>query len=88
MGELRRYLDKQSIRYTEADIQEHLSWIQRKIKRELFLSEFGQAESYKVEVEDDAQVQKAVDLIPEARALYQNAKKVLAHRLAAQGTFR
>jgi len=88
MGEFRRYLDKQGIRYTEADIQEHLSWIQRKIKRELFLSEFGQAESFKVEVEDDAQVQKGVELIPEARALYQNAKKVLAQRLATQGTFR
>jgi len=88
LAEFRRYLSSQGIRYTEADIQEHQGWIQRKIKREVFLSEFGQAESYKVEIDDDGQVQKAIALIPEARALYQNAKKILAQRQAAQGTFR
>jgi len=88
LGEFRCYLDKQGIRYAEADLQGNLTWIQRKIRREIFLSEFGQAESYKVEVEDDAQVQKAIELIPEARALYQNARKVLAQPKLSQGAFR
>lgn len=86
--EFRNYLAKQNVRYTEADLRENLEWIERKIKREVFLSEFGQAESYKVEIEGDLQVQKAIDMVPEARALYENARKVLAQRLAGQSTLR
>ena len=88
LAKFREYLNKQDVRFTEADLQENRDWIERKIKREVFLSEFGQAESYKVEIEGDIQVQKAIEMIPEARALYENAKKVLAQRLAAQGISR
>ena len=82
LAEFRRYLDKQNIRYTEPDIAENLAWIKLKIKREVFTSVFGLTEGYKVELEHDPQVQKAVDSIPEARALYENAKRVLAQRTA------
>jgi hypothetical protein len=33
-------------------------------------------------------VQKAVESIPQARALYENARKVIAQRTGAQNTFR
>ncbi|HKM91129.1 MAG TPA: S41 family peptidase [Candidatus Acidoferrales bacterium] len=80
MNEFRRFLRKQKISYTEADLAENLDWVKRKIKREVFLSVFGLAESYKVDLESDIQVQRAVDELPEARALYDNARKLLAQR--------
>ena len=80
MGEFRRFLRKQKISYTEAELAENLDWVKRKIKREVFLSVFGLAESYKVDLESDIQVQRAVDELPEARALYDNARKLLAQR--------
>jgi carboxyl-terminal processing protease len=55
-------------------------WIKRKIKQEVFMSTFGQQEGFKVLLEADPQVQKAVDAIPQARALYQNARKIVAQR--------
>jgi carboxyl-terminal processing protease len=88
LNELRRYLDKQGIKFYEADIQDNLSWIQRKIKREVFLSAFGLAEGYKVALEDDLVVQKAVELMPEARALYEKAKRVVAQRSGKAGATR
>jgi len=78
--ELRRYMEKQNVTFTEADIQENLAWIQRKIKRELFISVFGLSEGFKVALEDDVQVQKAMEVLPQAAALYANAKKVLAQK--------
>ncbi len=36
-----------------------------------------------MELEADPQVQKAVDAIPQARALYQNARKVVAQRIGS-----
>ncbi len=82
--ELRRYLDKEDIRYTEVDLAANLTWVQRRIKREVFTSMFGLTEGYKVELEDDPQVLKAVEALPEARALYDNAKKIVAQRMNGQ----
>ncbi len=84
MQEFRRYLDKQQIRYTEPLILNDLAWIQGKIKREVITSLFGLDEGYKVALQADPEIQKAVDLIPQAKALYENARKVIADRQAAQ----
>jgi carboxyl-terminal processing protease len=82
MRDLREYVaNKKSIHYTEPELAENLDWVKRKIKQEVFLSVFGQQEGFKVELEADPQVQKAVDAIPQARALYENARKVVAQRM-------
>jgi len=88
MNLFRHYLDKQNIRYTEPDIAENLTWIKHKIKKEVLTSVFGLPEGYKVELEDDPQVQKAIESIPQARALYENARKTIAQRTAGQNTRR
>jgi carboxyl-terminal processing protease len=80
----RLYLDKQHVRFTEPDIQENLTWIKEKIKREVFTSVFGINDGYKVELQGDPQVQKAIEMLPQAKALYDNARKVIAERQAAQ----
>ena len=83
MSEFRKFLDKQKVSFAEADIAENLDWIKRKIKRELFISVYGLEEGYKVELENDVQVQKAIEAIPQARALYENARRVVAQRTGA-----
>src|SRR5437870_1894002 len=50
------------------------------LKQEVFMSAINQQEGFKVLLEADPQVQKAVEAIPQARALYQNAKKIVAQR--------
>jgi len=81
MKDFREYLAKKNVHYTEPEISENLDWMKRKIKQEVFMSAYGQQEGFKVELEADPQVQKAVDSIPQARALYQNARKVVAQRM-------
>jgi len=80
LRDLRSYLSKHDVHYTEPDISDNLDWIKRKIKQEVFLSTFGQQEGFKVQLEADPQVQKAVEALPQARALYENARKVVAQR--------
>jgi carboxyl-terminal processing protease len=81
MKDFREYLAKKNVRYTEPELSDNLDWIKRKIKQEVFMSAYGQQEGFKVELEADPQVQKAVDSIPQARALYENARKVVAQRM-------
>lgn len=79
---LQKYLDQQHINYTQADIQQNLSWLKWEIKREVFTSIFGLDAGYKVELENDPTLVKGIDTLPQAKALYANAKKVLAENRA------
>jgi hypothetical protein len=82
MKTFRAYLDKEKVPYTEDDLAQNLSWIKREIRKEAFISMFGLTEGYKVDLEDDVQLQKAVESLPQARALYENARKIIAQRNA------
>jgi carboxyl-terminal processing protease len=83
MKDFRDYLAKHNVRYTETEMDENLDWVKRKIKQEVFMSAYGTQEGFKVLLEADPQVQKAVEAIPQARALYQNARKIVAQRSAS-----
>jgi len=80
MKEFRDYLTKHNIKYTEPELAENQDWVKRKIKQEVFMSNYGTQEGFKVLLEADPQVQKAVEAIPQARALYENARKIIAQR--------
>jgi len=62
---------------------ENNEWVKSQIKTEIFVDSFGQEEGLKVRAESDPQVIKALDLLPRARALAENAKKIVAERNAA-----
>jgi len=88
MQEFRKFLDSQQIAYTEADLVENNDWIRSNIKAELFVNEFGQQEGLIVHSENDPAVAKALELLPKAKELADNAKKTIAQhsnaRLTAQ----
>jgi carboxyl-terminal processing protease len=84
IAQFKKYLGQQKIKYSEQDIQANLAWLKWQIKREVFTSYFGLTDGYKVELQDDPQLEKAEELIPQAKALYTNARKILAEREAGQ----
>jgi len=63
-----------------------MDWIKSNIKAELFMNEFGQQEGMRVHAETDPEVEKALDLLPQAKQLADNAKKVVAQRNNARLT--
>jgi hypothetical protein len=85
MKTFRAYLDKEKVAYTEDDIAQNLGWIKREIRKETFISMFGLTEGYKADLEEDVQLQKAVESLPQARALYENARKIIAQRTSGTG---
>jgi len=85
LNDLRRYLDKQNVRFSEADFAENKRWIEQKIRREVFLSIFGANEGYKIALEDDPQIQKAIESLPQAQELYSKARRILAQRQGQAG---
>jgi carboxyl-terminal processing protease len=83
LQDFRKSLDEEKIPYTEAELIESNEWLRSNIKSEIFVDAFGQEEGMKVHAETDPDVIKALELLPQARALADNAKKVVAERNSA-----
>jgi carboxyl-terminal processing protease len=84
MALFKRHLDKEKVAYTDADLAANNDWIKREIKKEVFISVFGLPAGYQVELQDDPQVLKAIESIPQARTLYQKVRQITAQRTGTQ----
>ena len=83
LQDFRKFLDEEKIPFTEAELIENHDWLRSNIKSELFVDSYGQEEGLKVRAETDPEVMKALELLPQARALAENARKVIAERNSA-----
>jgi carboxyl-terminal processing protease len=83
MQEFRKFLEEEKITFTEADLAENNEWIRSNIKSEIFTDAFGQNEGLKVKEEADPLVLKALDFLPEAKQLAENARRIVAERASA-----
>jgi len=80
MQDFRKFLDEEKIPYAESDLMENNDWVRANIKSEIFTDSFGQQEGLRVKAETDPQVVKALDLLPQAKQLAENARRVVAQR--------
>jgi carboxyl-terminal processing protease len=86
LQDFRTFLTDEKIAYTEADLTSSQDWIDSHIKAELFVAEFGQQEGLKVQAESDPQILKALDLLPQAKELAENARRIIAENAHARAT--
>jgi carboxyl-terminal processing protease len=80
LQDFRKFLDQENVPYTEADLAQNNDWVRSTIKSEIFVDAFGQEEGLKVRAESDPQVVKALELMPQAKQLADNARRQLAER--------
>ena len=85
LQQFRNFLSAQKVPWTEADLAQNLDWVKTNIKSEIFIDEFGVDAGMKARAESDPDVVKAVQLLPQARQLVENARRIMAARAAAGG---
>jgi carboxyl-terminal processing protease len=83
LQDFRKSLEADNVPFTEADLVQNNEWVRSNIKSEIFVDAFGQEEGLKVKAESDPEVVKGLDLLPQARALAENARKIVAERNSA-----
>jgi len=83
MQEFRKSLDDAGVAYTQADLVDNDEWLKSAIKAEIFVDAFGQSEGMKVRAESDPEVVKGLELLPQAKALADNARKIIAEHNTA-----
>ncbi|MDA2913701.1 S41 family peptidase [Acidobacteriia bacterium AH_259_A11_L15] len=84
LNEFRRYLTERNVRFTEIDIQENRDWLQWRIKKEISISAFGLDQGRRVASLGDPQVLRAIELLPQAKALRENARRVIVRQRQRQ----
>ena len=78
------FLIKNKFDFTEADFTANHAWIKNELKREMYITAFSYEDSQRVAIEQDPAVQKAMDSMPSAKKLLDNAKKLLVERISQQ----
>jgi carboxyl-terminal processing protease len=67
--DFRQFLKNRRIEFSEEDIKANVDFIKRRIRQELFTSAYGIQEGFKIGIQGDSQVLKALEAMPEAKTL-------------------
>ena len=80
LADYHKMLLNDGVQFTEAEFAEHRDWVKQQLKREMYLTAFGAEDARKLAVETDPMVLHAVDSLPKAGQLLDNAKKLIVQR--------
>jgi carboxyl-terminal processing protease len=81
VNDFRQFLNEQKFPYSESDFTASLDFVRQQLKYYILTSEYGQVEATRFTLDDDIEIQKAIQLMPQARELAANAKRVVAQRM-------
>ncbi|MGA2216347.1 MAG: S41 family peptidase, partial [Bryobacteraceae bacterium] len=79
---LHDYLLKSSYSFTEAEWATDQDWIKRYLAKEMYVWAFNKDESDRVFAQLDPEVEQAVEALPKAGTLAENARRVIGQRMA------
>jgi len=77
---LRDYLLDNNIDFKDTDFMVDQDWIKRQLTKEMYIYAFDVDASDQIYAKTDPEVKKAMDSMPKAAALVENARKVMAKR--------
>ena len=80
LEEFRQFLYREKVEFSEADFSENADYIKRTLKREVYVSAYDLHEGEYVKHTLDPDVQKALDLLPDAKELLESSGRVIARR--------
>ena len=78
LEEFREFLVSEEFLFTSEDWEKEQDFLKVRIKRQLFSSLYGPAEDEFVKIQNDPMVQRALELLPEAKQLTADPQKFAA----------
>jgi carboxyl-terminal processing protease len=74
LEQFKQHITKRGIQFADKDFQDNRDYMKRAIKYEIYYNRFGVADASRVLLEGDPQLNKALELVPEARDLASKAR--------------
>jgi carboxyl-terminal processing protease len=84
LNDFHQYLLKEGVQFTEGEFAENNQWVKEQLRREMYITAFGVEDARKLGIEADPIVLKAVESLPKAQALQENARKLIVQRTQQQ----
>ena len=84
VNQFHEYLLKNGFQFTEADFTANHQWVKEQLKREMYITAFSWEQSVRVNIQQDPEIARAVEAMPKAVTLIDNAKKLLVQRTNQQ----
>ena len=81
LEELHEYLLTNKVTFTEAEWTKHRDWIRRHLAKEMYIHAFNVDESDRLFVQTDPEVARAIEAMPKAAALVDQARKIADQRM-------
>jgi len=78
--DFRRFLHDRHIEFTDEDLTKNADFVKRRILQEVFTNSFGLQEGFKIDIQDDNQVQKALEVMPQAKELMMSGRNASAKK--------
>jgi carboxyl-terminal processing protease len=69
LADFKSFLRELNVDFTDEDIQKNVDFVKRRIRQEVLTSLFGLQEGFRAAIQGDTQVQKALEMMPEAKLL-------------------
>jgi carboxyl-terminal processing protease len=79
--ELHSYLQTKKVNFTEAEFNKDRDWIRRYLTKEMYTWAFNVDESDRIFAQTDPEVMRAVDAMPKAMTLLQDARRAIVQRM-------
>jgi carboxyl-terminal processing protease len=80
MEDFKQFLRSKKLDFTDEDLQANIDFVKRRIKQEVYNSSLGLQEGFKVAIQGDTQVQKALEVLPDAKLLMTTGRLPSAQR--------
>jgi carboxyl-terminal processing protease len=74
LNDMHDYLMKNGVQFTEADWTRDHAWLRDQLRAQMYITAFSYEDSQRVGVEQDPEVQKAIEAMPKAAALLAQSK--------------
>ena len=82
LNELHEYLLKNNYKFKEVEWGMNQDWIKRYLTKEMYVWAFNKDESDRAFAQLDPEVEQAVEALPKAATLAENARKIVGQRMA------
>lgn len=82
MNAFHKHLLDSGVQFTEAEFAEAHDWLKQQVKREFYITAFSVEDSRRLTVETDPVVLHAIESLPKAKELLENAKKMIVQRMS------
>jgi carboxyl-terminal processing protease len=76
----RAFLNKRGYEFTAAEFDRDRAWIAERLREELFITAFSKEESERTGLQNDPEIQKAIESLPSSKALLDKAHEVIARQ--------